>query len=129
MVMLIYKKGKFANDNRLYRFSWQTFLFVIFLFIFTVLFDFIAKQPDVYVFLRFNEIFHGENPSSVANWIWFVGYIGLIAGFGIACIAAIVASIYNPKVDVERMNALTKQYIDEFIRNPNPQQPTTPIVP
>jgi hypothetical protein len=51
-------------------------------------------------------------------WAAFIGYILMLIGVGVGIIVIIIGQINSPKLDMDRLNALTKQYMDEMTRNP-----------
>lgn len=59
----------------------------------------------------------------------YVGCVGLLTIIGIYIASLIVCYIFNPKKDMERLNALAQQYADEMGRGvPPPSPPTGPTV-
>jgi uncharacterized protein YqgC (DUF456 family) len=120
---LIYKNTKRFNENRLYRFQWQSFIFTMLIFVFVVIFGLVTG--DRYIFNGNCAPWHSTDVGGAKFGLWssYIGYIGLLTTFGITIVCVIVASVNNPKVDTERLNALMRQYLDEMSKAPTPGAP------
>jgi hypothetical protein len=52
-----------------------------------------------------------------------MGYVFLISSFGLLITMIVIGAVMRPKIDVERLNALMRQYVEESTKAPPPTPP------
>ncbi len=110
---------KKANDNLKYRFDYNSMYFLIAIFIFIYIFDLFSNTAsgNAWFFSSINT-FVDKNPNIVTPlWGWYCSEIICVVLFICLIIAIIVAKVYSPKPDIDKINALLKQYTDELVKS------------
>ncbi|MDR1235091.1 MAG: hypothetical protein LBJ97_03365 [Mycoplasmataceae bacterium] len=115
------------NENALYSFQWQFYLFLGILFLMLIIFGG-SMGPDFWIFKSTMVPWTTSTAPETGEhafglWAWFIGYV-LIFGSAVLLVACIAfGSLKGPKVDTERLQALMRQYISEAIKAPPPAPP------
>ena len=110
--------NKRTNDCLKYRFDYNSMFFPIFLFVFYVVFDlfYIKYANNVWFFQSFDSFVKANMNVVTQLWGWAVCKIITLVLFAAVVVTIIIAKVYNPKPDTEKLRELLSQYIDEMSR-------------
>lgn len=109
---------KRTNDCLKYRFDYNSIFFPFLLFVFYVIFDifYITSSNSIWFFGSINDFVKFNINISTQLWGWFYCEIITLILFLVVVVVFIIAKVFNPKPDTQKLQQLLAQYIDEMSR-------------
>lgn len=103
--LLVTTKSKKTNENKIYSFSWFTYIFLAVYIVFVIVFC--GVQVDARILsVKAGQVFR--------FWwagMWYLGYILLIISSICVIVTAGICAACKPQVDTERLNAIAQQIL------------------
>jgi hypothetical protein len=103
---------KRATDNSKYFFSWQSMFIVGLLSLYIVITSFTSISGSILT--QFNVWNAYDSSLQIGKVLWYFSFISLIISLGILITLFVIATINNPKRDLNKLNELIAKYSREF---------------